>query len=60
MRKTAVRPIGEPFYGFRKDPGRRPLQPSAVPARRFGWSEVVLYFQSTSAVADFESSKPIK
>ncbi len=35
MRKTAVRPIGEPFYGFRKDPGRRPLQPSAVPARRF-------------------------
>ncbi|MGI0837310.1 hypothetical protein ACRCP2_29335, partial [Pseudomonas aeruginosa] len=25
-----------------------------------GWSEVVLYFQSTSAVADFESSKPIK
>ncbi|EPF1364667.1 hypothetical protein ACSQRO_006119, partial [Pseudomonas aeruginosa] len=24
----------EPFYGFRKDPGRRPLQPSAVPARR--------------------------
>ncbi|MEX7394140.1 hypothetical protein AB2C97_32470, partial [Pseudomonas aeruginosa] len=34
MRKTAVRPIGEPFYGFRKDPGRRPLQHSAVPARR--------------------------
>lgn len=33
MRKSTVRPIGEPFYGFRKHPGRRPLQYSAVPAR---------------------------
>ena len=28
MRKTAVRLIGEPFYGFRKDPGRRPSSPA--------------------------------
>ncbi len=28
MRKTAVRPIGEPFYGFRKDPGRVPSSPA--------------------------------
>ncbi|AXA06786.1 hypothetical protein CSC44_4452 [Pseudomonas aeruginosa] len=26
----------------------------------FGWSEVALYFRSTSAATDFEISKPIK